>query len=819
MSISKRTLAFGFFLIIFVLSISASTEAKTNVPEIMAIQIKNESPKINGDLHDEIWQISKQNRVRLLQQYEPDEGLPATESTFVAVAYDPGALYFAFWCYDSEPEKITSKLIRRDRYTDADYVSVHLDPFHDHQTGFSFHVNAANVQRDLIMFDDDGADLSWNSTWKSATKIQDWGWSVEIKIPLHCLRFTDNKDGFWGIQFVRYISRKTEEIRWYYTPSSIPGFVSRFGHLTGISNLYTSNHIEILPYVVTKLDSDDTNKSSSNNNVLGNTGVDIKYGLSSDLTLDACINPDFGQVELDQPVLNLSVYETQYPERRPFFIEGADLYRMEYTPFYSRRIGRQPRGSSSDPYFAYYTNYPSSTTILGAAKLTGRIQQNTSIAIIGAVTSKETAEYIAFVPQLDTFTLNDSKITDTIRIDTISLNCEVEPAAGYFVSRVKHNLFSSSWIGGVLTLAAQESYYPAITGGMDWKLTTKNRVWSFHGQLIMSRIKKEKPGYGLDLVFEKVAGQHWTYVAGLILKDPKLDLNRLGYLNRNNYRETWFYAQYRTSDDWWLIRNSWNSIHLDGSWNWKGANLNRHINFNTTIQFVNNWIGQIGGHYGFGDFDDLETRGRGYWSLPKNWNVWLSFRTDNRRLITIYPGFYFGNSRTSPWWGSSIRLRIQPKANIEFWIDGSFTHDFNQLMWVNNPNDSTTLFAKKNQDLISLSAGASIVLSPMLSIQFSAQGLLSGLDFCEYKPYLGGNNYGSHIDGYDFDYFYEAMNSTLLLRWEFNPGSTLYLVWTRAHEKYDGSLNDLNLGRDLKKLFSKPAHDLFLIKASYWFSI
>jgi hypothetical protein len=786
---------------------------------LAAHKIQGPSPNIDGLLTDNVWRAASQFSEPLLLQLEPDEGQRATESTLVAVAYDEQALYIAFWCYDSNAGEISQILARRDRHTQADAVSVHLDPFHDHHSGYSFHVNASNVQRDLRAYNDEDADLSWDGVWQSAVRVEPWGWSAELKIPYECLRFDEMEDMTWGLQFIRYISRKTEEIYWSFSPSKEAGFVSRFGHLNGLREIHPSVHIEVLPYVMGRLNNDPTAANTGpRNELFENTGLDVKYGLTTDLTLDVTLNPDFGQVELDRPVLNLSAYETQYSEKRPFFLEGSELYRMEYTPFYSRRIGRPPQHHVADPYLAYYTDYPSVTTILGAAKLTGRISRKTSVAILAAITGEETAKYDAIIPTLDTVVQNGVPLIDTVRLDTIGREGVVEPAAAYSVARVQQTIMGNSWIGSIVTLASQGSHRPVATGGLDWRLLTHDRSWSFHGQTVVSKADTGAAGFGVDAVIEKEAGKHWRATTGIIFKDPRLDLNRLGYLNRNDYRESWVWLEYRTSEDWWVVRNSWHSLHTGGSWTWSGLNLNRHVNWNSSIQYTNNWVSRVGGHYYFGDYDDLETRGRMPWRVPESWNAWLEVRTDNRKKGLLDAGLYFGDSRTSPWWAGRLYASYRPQPNLEFWIEGVFTRDFGQLMWIDNPDEHTTLFATKDQDIFDLAASGSVLLTPNLSLQLSATGLVSGLDFQNLRDYLGGHTYEPFTSATDYHYLYRALNSMLLLRWEYRPGSTIYLVWTRMREEVDPSLRRLSLWRDLGKLFAGEGKNVVLIKASYWWS-
>jgi len=789
----------GHYLAVVLLACSASAAEADEprvVPGVEAARVNPAAPRIDGDLRDEAWHHLGRNVVRDFTQREPDEGASPTESTQVAVLYDDDALYFAFWCYDSEPEKIARQLVRRDRHAESDLIAVRLDPYHDHQTGYDLYLSAAGVQIDGRLSNDNNIDYAWDGVWESGVKMQPWGWSAEMRIPFQCLRFNEEENHTWGIDFARAIKRKAESFRWAFVPRAQGGYVSNFGHLTGLTGIKPRRLIEILPYGVSSLETEPESRGNPDGREhRSNMGVDMKYGLASNLILDATINPDFGQVELDQPVLNLSTFETYFSERRPFFLEGADLYDSEFTLFYSRRIGRAPGSGVQDDELDYYTSYPKATTILGAAKLTGRVADRTSIACLTAMTEGEKAEYKT----------NAGETREGI----------VEPEATYSVARIKQDVLKQSSVGGILTLAAQDTRHPATTGGFDWRLQTNNNMWGFRGQTIFSRVDAEKTGFGLDMTFGKQAGEHVEWAFGTLIKDPNLDINDLGYTSRADWRGTWVWWQYKTSDDIWIVRNSWNNLNVSRAWNYAGDNIQGNWNFNNTIEFVNNWTGGMGFNRNDPKVNDRETRGHGLWDTPASWNAWVWLDTDERKPFSVELDYSLGHSRTSPWWETELLFRYRPVANAAFEVHGEFTHDFDQLSWVTNPDEETTIFAYRDQDIFTLDASADWVFHRDLSCQLSARGLLTSLDHHDYRPYLGGGRYGDAVGGYDADYLYSALNSTFLLRWEYRPGSTLYAVWTRALSDADGSVNQLDVGRDIDRWFNGDSENLFLVKVSY----
>jgi len=780
--------------------VSATEPPKTEriVPEIEAYRINPNPPSIDGDLDDAVWTHQNIAKIDDFTQREPTEGEPATESTLVAVAYDDDAIYFAFWCYDSEPDQITRQLVRRDRSSNSDAVYVRLDPYHDHQTGFAFEVNAAGVQRDERFYDENNADYSWNGIWESAAKLHPWGWAAEIRIPFYCLRFPEKTDHVWGADFVRVITRKDEAIRWAYTPSSEGKFISNFGHITGLTGISPRRNLEVLPYTVASLETEHDNPGNPDGkNTLGDLGIDVKYGISSNLTLNASINPDFGQVELDQPVLNLSTTETYYPELRPFFFEGMELFQTEFRMFYSRRIGRPPTIWPDD--VDYYIDRPKATTILGAAKLTGKFASGTSISFLNALTKKEKATYV-----------------DT---EGETVEAVVEPLADYSVLRVKQDVLANSDMGMFVTVASQDTRHPSVVGGLDCRLQTNNGMWQFKGQVLGNRNDGENSGLGFDAMFSKISGKHFRGCFGYTVKDRYFDINPLGYNSRDNSRHLYSWFQWRTTDDWWIIRDSWSNINISQMWNFDGYNISKNFNFNGHYDFTNGWNLGFGVDWNPGKFDDRETRGNGLWERPESMSWWASLETDERKMISLVLNPGSGATRYGTWWAHYTGLEFRPKSNMEFSVGVNYERYNDFIRWVDNPDDTTTIFADLDQDEITVSASAAVTVHPNLSIQLSARGLISGLDYENYREYDGGRFYSQPVDGYNEDGNYSALNSTLLIRWEYSPGSTVYLVWTRSRPEWDDTINNVDISRDFDRYFSTGAENVFMIKASYWMNL
>ncbi|HUU46687.1 MAG TPA: DUF5916 domain-containing protein [Acidobacteriota bacterium] len=782
-----------------------STQTERVVPEIKALRINPHPPVIDGNLDDPIWSKPGLELARNFTQRDPDEGVAPTESTVVAVTYDDDALYFAFWCYDSEPDKIQRQLVRRDRQSESDLVVVRLDPYHDHQTGNQFYVSAAGVLIDGRVYNDDWTDDSWDGVWEAAAKVHPWGWAVEYRIPYNCLRFTEDSEHVWGVNFARLVNRKSEVTWWSFAPQSENGLTSHYGHLTGLTGIRPARHLEILPYAVSSAEfGDGTDANPDGRDYLGNVGVDVKYGLASNLTLDATINPDFGQVELDQPVLNLSAFETWFPERRPFFIEGADLYETPFMLFYSRRIGRPPTGGVDDDLHDYTLDRPAATSILGAAKITGKLSGRTSVALLNTVTQEETETYMT----------TEGETRKTV----------VEPTANYSVFRVKQDILRNSYFGGLFTLVSQDTYHPAVTGGVDWRLYTNNGVWNFNGQTVFSRVDNEDIGFGVSANLEKASGKHVRGSIGVTNKDPNLHINRLGYTSRNDYRVMSGWLQYRTQDDWWIFRNTWNNFNIQSAWNYAGDDISRYGNVNSSWELTNFWSLGWGVEMQAEKYSDVETRGNGLWEWPVTPTCagWADLHTDTRRKIVfdINPGG--GRDRGGSWWANYVGIEYRPRSNLEFEVGANYHRTFNGTRWLDNDNNDNAVFADLDKDEISLHLTASVMLRRNLSWQLSGQGLISTLDYRDIKRYTGDNTYVRDINAEDYaDYngTFSSLNSMMIVRWEYLPGSTLYFVWTRSRPEFDSKTTNLALDDELDRFFSRGADNVWLLKASYWWNL
>jgi hypothetical protein len=480
-------------------------------------------PLLDGFVTEAQWQTVQP--VLDFTQFDPIEGGLPTELTSVRMLYDDHALYVGVICYDSHPDKIVRQLIRRDRSSEADRFTIQIDSYHDLQTAFVFSTNVSGVQSDGILSQDGIVyDVTWDAVWDVQTRVLRDGWSAEFAIPYSALRFSEltGEDYVWGINFRRYISRKGEIDEWVMVPRSERAQISKWGNVKGIREIRPPLHINLAPYVSGQSSFQTaTSLRPSHSDYGAAGGLDLKFGLTQNFTVDVTINPDFGQVEVDQAVLNLTVFETLFPEKRPFFIEGSQLFAFGTTIdntslplFFSRRIGRRPSGSSTVTTLpgSLIESNPQLTTILAATKISGRTQSGFSLGAVAAATDEEHA----------TVKDREGKIS-TIR---------TEPQGVYNVLRLKQEFAGNSWVGAIGTGVAKENTPPALTGGLDWNLRLGNGAFALDGYINRAQSSTsvlKRAGTSGRLLFSRISSEHWFYTTAYDFHTRFFDINDVGF--------------------------------------------------------------------------------------------------------------------------------------------------------------------------------------------------------------------------------------------------------------------------------------------------
>jgi hypothetical protein len=745
--------------------------------------------ELDGVLNDEAW-ITAPFESGFTQR-DPIEGSPPTERTELRVAYDDSAIYFGVRLFDGEPEKIVRQLSRRDNYSDADYFTIQLSPYHDRLTGAIFEISAAGVQRDASISNDVSTDYSWEGVWESAVRVDDQGWCAELRIPFSQLRFPGAQHQVWGINALRFIHRKNESVWMRMVPKNESGTASRMIDLNGIDGLEPRPHLDLMPYFVGR--SEFVEPSSRNNPFndgsrhFGAIGLDIKYGLSSNFILDATVNPDFGQVEVDPAVVNLSAFETFFQEKRPFFLEGANIFnnfgrigsnsswgfnRQEPNLFYTRRIGRFPQGSASGDF----VDHPSGTTILGAGKLTGKTRNGWTLGLVEAVTGREYARVVK----------NDQRS-----------RVEVEPLTNYVVGRVlkdKDRYGFGLLTTGVerdLTLPALHNLLPKrayVAGGDGYVYLDSDKEWVVHGKLsgswvkgsaaAIERLQRSSQHYfqrpdapQVRLRPDATSMQGWTGSINLNRQrgnitlnsavwavSPGFESNDLGFQTGGDVggmHATTFWRK-PNPDRWTRSRYFW----IGKWWTWNfarqvtGNGLQGEAGF-TTMNYWSFWV-STGTNWKVQD--DRLTRG-GPSSLGTGGGFFATgFNSDSRKRVSLNTNGNYGWNNSGGWNANgNVGVNFKPLSSLTVSTGPNISRSRGVAQYVKSVTDATAththggryVFADIDQFQVSMQTRINWILSPKMSLQVYAQPLISVGDYWDFKELGRPKTFSFSRYGYD----------------------------------------------------------------------
>jgi hypothetical protein len=811
---SSTGLAIATFFFSLLLSIRPANSQDHKFPErigkeIHITEVMPHPPHVDGKLDDAAWQ----NAVSISDfvQKDPIEKAAPTESTVVYLSYDSENLYIAMRAFDSEPDKIIGRLGRRDAFNDSDWLWFSVDSRYDHQTGFGFAINPVGVKVDMVHYDDVQDDLAWDGVWDSGTSIDDFGWSAEFRIPMSMLRFSQDEVQTWGIQFGRTIFRKRENDWWVLRPRGASGYVSRFGVLHGLRSLQAPRKLEILPYSVARADVSRAG-ARDENDYRASTGLDLKYGLTTASTIEATINPDFGQVEADPAVLNLTVYETFFPERRPFFIEGANLFKTPFLLFHSRRIGRAPgqfRLLAGDEEISR----PDVTTIAGAAKWLGKLPNGLAYGVLAAITTREYANVT------DLYGMNQPRL--------------IEPAAGHGVLRVTKDFAGgNSYAGGIATAERRgHNGDDAYTGGVDWNWFFRQNIYQFSGQLIASHLRSASNGtngWGAKWDVRKRGGRHvqWSF-AGTALNED-LDFNDLGFMRRNNHIQLDGRLAYLLPDPNKVTRTAEFAIEVSRASRFNdGLKLGNTYSLSTRLQFLNYYWLSLGADFNESVFDDLDSRGGPPIIKPRASSYWAWTASDSRKSISASLSGYYGSSEAGNRWHIiNMVLNAKLSDNILFSLQPGYSFNKNVAQWIDNIDDEVDglidhyVYGTLHSNVIDMTTRADFTFRPNLSVQLYMQPFIAVGAYEKFKELTRPKSFDFRPYAYKVnrDFNLKSLNSNLVVRWEYRPGSTIFLVWQQQRYSYDHP-GELNFFRDLDDLFRASGNHIFLLKASFWLNI
>jgi hypothetical protein len=863
---------------------SAQTVAHPAEPVVHAVRAST-AIVIDGQLNDEVW--LRAAAVTTFTQREPDEGKPVSERTELRVAYDEDALYVAARMDDREPARIARQLARRDQESEADMFAVFLDPRHDHVTGAAFAVTAAGVQRDATIYNDSWTDDSWDAVWQSAVTLDERGWSAEMRIPYSQLRFPRADRLTFGINASRTIKRRKEEAWLIHVPKTDNGLASRMGHLDGLDGVAPRRTIELMPYAVSRGEFVEPSAAGDPFNDGGRAfagmGIDAKYRVSSNLSLDGTINPDFGQVEVDPAVVNLTAFETFFEEKRPFFIEGANIFsnfgrggsnsfwgfnRAEPLLFYSRRIGRAPQGSAGGEF----VDTPSASTILGAAKLTGKTSRGWSLGMLDAVTGREWARAV---------TAGSERRT------------EIEPLSNYLVGRAERELGRRGAVGVLATAVHRDLRDPelrslvpaqAYVAGVDGHyFLDGKREWVVTGRVAGSRLtgspatmtrlqrasqryfdRPDAPHVELDPSATSMDG--WTgsanvnrnsgvhgFNGALWWVSPGFDSSDAGFTFSSDRAGMHAAYQWRNPKVTRFTRNRFLAVAKWYTWDFSRELHGDGVFVFGNVQLKNYWT--LFGNLGLfrGVQDDRATRGGPSMLAPASHSQSLGIDTDSRKRVSAGANININHSEFGGWSrGVGLNVRYRPAASLEISAGPNFDRNHNLAQYVDTFPDAAAadtygsryVFATLDQKEFSLQTRVNYVMSPKMSLQVYMQPLVSVGDYGGFKQFArprtfefvelgrdrgavdydaaarqysvdpadGGERFGFR----DPDFNFKSLRLNAIYRWEWKPGSALYLVWTQQRQD-ETRPGVFLLGRDLRSTFSASADDVLMVKVTYWF--
>jgi len=809
-------------LVGFLPSHSSLLHASNTVKSVTAVRTET-PPVLDGFVNDPQWQTAP--AILDFTQFDPEEGALPTELTSVRILYTDHALYVGVICYDSHPRAIVRQLTRRDRSSEADRFTVQIDSYHDHSTAFVFSTNVSGVQSDGVL-SQNGLyyDVTWDALWSVMTRVYMDGWSAEFEIPFNALRFSELRgDAYeWGVNFRRYISRKHETDEWVVIPRSERLIISKWGHLEGMDNIIPPMNLSVTPYVASTSTFQTANKvHPSSTDHSPTAGLDLKYGLTRNFTLDATANPDFGQVEVDQAVLNLTVFETNYPEKRPFFVEGAQLFTFgasaidnSFLPlFFSRRIGKRPSGSYAAPPGTTFGENPLATTILGAVKATGHTQSGFSLGAIASATDEERA----------TVTDRAGKKSEVT----------TEPRGIYNVLRVKQEFGENSWLGGIATLASREHTFPAFSGGLDWNLRFEDS-YTLDGYIASAHSSanqvEEQNGLAGRLLFARIAAEHWLYEASHDFTSRHFNSNDLGFFAQPHDHGGHFALEYRENFATSPVRRYILTVLPEYRWNLDGVQTRAAASAQFLGEFTNFWSATLKYVFDLPAYDDAERGIIGTYRRPATHQLWMQIRSDERGPVSgSFTPVYGFDEKGKRSLSGLLSMTIRPASWIELAPTLYYEWTRKQEAWLvptGNVVDTTislsrfSVFGDRDVDEFDLALRGTITFMRSLSVQFYLQELLARGTYKGYRrlassTVLTAYDYRSNPQFVNPDFNGITFNANILLRWEYLPGSTVYLVWTQGRVDDSGNYAT-TIGRRLNDTFRLPHQDVLLLKVNYW---
>ena len=880
--------------LLLILAILFSNAAKSDPGDTVPAKKKYFTQRLNGEITlDGVLKEAAWSTVEWggdFTQWQPHEGKPPSQQTNFKILYDDKFLYIGYRCHDLSPDSIIKRMGRRDEFP-GDWIEINIDSYHDQRTAFSFTLSVSGVRSDEFVSENgNNWDASWNPIWFAKTQQDEKGWSGEVKIPFSQLRYGNEAEKIWGFQVTRRLFRKEERSTWQYIPQNSGVWVSAFGELHGLNGIPMHRQVEIAPYVVAQADKytkEEGNPFAEGLDGKLAVGVDGKVAVTNDLILDFTINPDFGQVEADPSQVRIDGFQNFFQERRPFFIESRNIFDYQLTGsqaggdydsdllFYSRRIGASPHGYPNTTN-GEYVKMPLNTTILGAAKFSGKTKKGVSIGILESLTEREMA----------TIDNNGQKREEM-----------VEPLTNYFVARLQKDIKSGNTVlGGIFTAVNREKglsdvlHRSAYSGGFDFLHFWKKRTWYFRGNVIFSNVNGTKAallntqtafehlfqrpdatevdvdsnitsltGTGSTFRIGKIGGRSgkhgriFKFESGITTRSPELELNDIGFLLTSNEINHFTWAGLQWQQPFSIFRNARINYNHWFRWDYSGQFLYDAFNFNAHATFKNNWQSGMGTTWNPYDISNNALRGASSLRRPAGMGSWVYVGTDFRKKFSanLNLNFFWGFDNTIKGDDLSLSLMYQPFNSFNVSLTGSYSYYWRrQDQFVGNINYNNmvrTIVSEVDQETLRFVLRFNYNITPDLTVQYYGQPFITRPVYSNFgyasRPlakeyndrfhvftsneisYTNGEYFvdetGDGVPDYSFNdptFNFVEFRSNLVLRWEYKPGSEFYVVWARGNTPDAfGDINSPITQSLYLNAFKEQARNIFLIKCTYRF--
>jgi hypothetical protein len=839
-----------------------------------AVRIDNGAIRLDGRLDEAVWQRAE--AVTDFVQKEPVEGAPASQRMEVRFVFDEAVLFVGARMHSAAPSAIQAPMGRRDNVEQAEYIQLSLDTYLDRRTAYTFGVSASGVRFDHYHPRDseDDADSTFDPVWEVSTNIDEQGWTAELRLPFSQLRFIENPRLVWGMNIRRFVPTLNEESDWVLVRRTEEGWASRFGDLNGLDNLRPPTRLEVVPYAATSsrlsAKPDLANPFDRGINGTGRVGTDVKLKVGPNLTLDATVNPDFGQVEADPAEVNLSVNETFFSERRPFFLEGSTLLAgASNNFFYSRRVGATPRG----PADGDYVDYPQASTIIGAAKLTGRLQSGTSLGLLGAVTGEEFArtslgtDAIARTLVAPTTVFAVGRVVQEIgsggstaglHVTGLHRDLPVEsPLAGLFVSnavtgavdalvRLRDSTYEGRVVVGFSHIDGDPRAIERVQRSSVHYFQRPDRT----GGTLLDATRTSMSGVQLRSDFDRIAGRHWLWGVTVNADSPEFETNDAGRLTGAGEIDLRGRLTYRETEPGRVFRGYDFDVEVERTTDWD-ASLGAFYTVisDNSFDFANFWEAEFAAEIQTRGQDPRLTRGGPSMGTPQRWTLAAELANNEASrtrwgVSSTYAASEDGDLVRSARVGFSVRPRTAWQLSIEpSYVRERATRQFVDALAGGRPETfgNRYVFGEIDRSTVSMQVRFNYAFTPDFTLEVYAEPFAASGRYQRFGELLearsralrfygeAGTTIVADEDGYEVtdgsasftleneDFDVQSFRSNVVLRWEWRPGSTLYAVWQQDREA-DAVMGRRAGFRNLWGALAGPGDHILAVKASFWLS-